>query len=154
QGIVSEASDISCQEKEGSLSFFSSEDSSSSESKEAVSTRASNYRAEFDQWYSAYPHKVAKPTALRAFVKVRKAGISLDVLIAGRDRYKQTKPPEIAWCNPGTWLNGHRWEDEPAHTAARPPPRASSTNGAAIILSKMQSGNHVYARENAGSDDY
>jgi uncharacterized protein YdaU (DUF1376 family) len=67
----------------------------------------------FESWYAGYPQKVGKGQARKAFpAALRRAG-SLDVLIAGRDRYIRTKPPTRDWCHPATWLNGDRWLDEP-----------------------------------------
>jgi hypothetical protein len=38
-------------------------------------------------------------------------------LLAGVRRYIATKPEDHPWCNPATWLNQGRWEDEPAGSA-------------------------------------
>lgn len=73
-----------------------------------------DFRAEFDIWYAPYPHKVAKPHAFKAFVKARKNGIELVMLIAGLARYIRSKPSEISWCQPASWLNGERWTDQPS----------------------------------------
>lgn len=67
----------------------------------------------FATWYAAYPKKVGKGAAERAFKAALKK-TDLDTLIAGRDRYiaatRDTDPKFIA--NPATWLNGERWADE------------------------------------------
>lgn len=103
---------------------------------EDARARERKLRAEFDEWYAGYPHKVDKPAAIRGFKKARSKGVPLETLITGRDRYIREKPAEQAWCNPATWLNGERWGDQPATVAARPPPRAAPTNGAASRLAK------------------
>lgn len=72
---------------------------------------------EFAIWWRAYPHKVDKGHAERAFVRARKLA-SLDELLAGVARYIRDKPVSRPWCNPGTWLNGKRWLDEPAESGA------------------------------------
>jgi hypothetical protein len=46
-------------------------------------------------------------------------------LLAALRRYVDTKPPDRHWCNPATWLNQGRWDDEPA-----PSPRGRGIVGA------------------------
>lgn len=67
---------------------------------------------EFEQFWSVYPRRVAKLDAQRAFVKARKVA-SLDVILAGVERYIADKPAYADWCHPATWLNRGRWMDEP-----------------------------------------
>jgi hypothetical protein len=69
----------------------------------------------FQRFWRAYPHKVGKPAAERAFHKV--AG-EIDAILSGLDRYIRNKPDERPWLNPATFLNQRRWEDEPAPTYA------------------------------------
>jgi hypothetical protein len=71
---------------------------------------------DFDQWWEAYPHKVGKGAARKAYQKAR-ATVSADELLAGVARYIADTPSDRPWCNPATWLNQERWTDEPA-----PPP--------------------------------
>ncbi len=67
----------------------------------------------FDEWWAVYPHKVAKPTAKKAFEKaIRKA--PLVSLIAGVRDYVSGKPVDRPYCNPATWLNDERWLDQPS----------------------------------------
>lgn len=67
----------------------------------------------FDQFWRAYPHRVCKGQARRAFAgAIAKA--TLDQLLDGVRRYVESKPRDIPWCNPATFLNGERWSDEPA----------------------------------------
>jgi hypothetical protein len=70
------------------------------------------HEAEFAIFYERYPRKVAKPKALEAFCRKRKAGAALDDILAGLDRYVTTKPDYADWAHPATWLNGERWNDE------------------------------------------
>lgn len=71
----------------------------------------------FDQFWNAYPHKVGKGAAARAFDKAR-GKVTFAELLAGLERYKASKPVDRPWCNPATWLNERRWEDEPAELSA------------------------------------
>ena len=68
---------------------------------------------DFDKFWSAYPKKVGKKEAKKAFTKV---GVSTDILVDAIEKQKQSKQ----WQkdngqyipNPATWLNQSRWEDE------------------------------------------
>ena len=69
----------------------------------------------FEEWWERWPHKIGKLAAEKAFEKVRKRGdVAFDRLVRGIDDYVRTKPPDRNWCNPATWLNQGRWDDEPA----------------------------------------
>jgi hypothetical protein len=76
-----------------------------------------NHAAEFDQFWKAYPNRVGKGAAEKAFHKARKAA-SLEVLLDGLHRYA-AKRDDRPWCNPATWLNQTRWlDEEPAPVGA------------------------------------
>jgi hypothetical protein len=64
-------------------------------------------------FWDAYPNKVGRPKAVTAFATARKTH-SLDVIMAGLERYKRDKPPDRQWLNPATFLNQERFNDEPA----------------------------------------
>lgn len=99
--------------------------------KRAPSVRTGKPRADpaddpdFLRFWDAYPLKAAKPRAAKAWAQaVRKA--SADVLIAAAERYRddpRRKPDYTA--HPATWLNGERWNDQPAAVN----PRATSHGG-------------------------
>lgn len=72
-----------------------------------------DYRTQF---WAKWPHKVGKPVAMRALDASRKRGVSWVALLGGIERYMRTKPPDRAWMNPATFLNGDRHEDQPAGT--------------------------------------
>lgn len=70
-------------------------------------------QAVFDKFWSAYPRKVAKGDARKAFNKVIKT-VPLHVLIDSVEKHKkseQWKDPKFI-PHPATWLNGERWEDD------------------------------------------
>lgn len=73
--------------------------------------------AEFADWYATYPHKIGRAAALKAFKTARRKA-DLPVLQAGVARYIREKPPDRPWCNPATWLNQERWNDQPAVQAS------------------------------------
>ena len=74
----------------------------------------------FERFWEAYPNKIGKIAAKKAFGKVK---VSVDVLIAAIEKQK-------AWSrwtneggrfipNPATWLNQGQWENEPPQIANR-----------------------------------
>lgn len=78
----------------------------------AVPTEA-ELKREFDAaWWPIYPLKRAKRAALKAFIKTRREGISLEQLVQGVEAYIVGKCGDYAWCHPATWLNQGRWDDE------------------------------------------
>lgn len=76
---------------------------------------------EFEQWYAAYPRKMARGAALKAFKAARKK-VSHEVLMTGLagylNRVRGSEARFIAY--PASWLNAERWADEAdAETQAR-----------------------------------
>jgi uncharacterized protein YdaU (DUF1376 family) len=81
--------------------------------KPPLGAKARERRAAFDEWWRAYPHKVGKAAAAKSYERAL-ARASPAELLDGVSRYIANKPPDRAWCNPATWLNGDRWLDQPA----------------------------------------
>jgi hypothetical protein len=68
----------------------------------------------FDLFWQLYPNKVGKKDADKSFEKVMKSGtVEFEKLMQGLHRYVR-KTDDRPWCNPATWLNQGRWEDQPA----------------------------------------
>ena len=69
----------------------------------------------FDEFWTRYPKKVGKQSALKSFAKAIKT-VDLQTLLTAIDRQKRSSQ----WSrdngqyipNPATWLNQGRWEDE------------------------------------------
>jgi uncharacterized protein YdaU (DUF1376 family) len=100
--------------KPPSNALASSSPSPSEKDSSLRSLDARELRDEFErQFWPAYPHKVGKPAALRAFCRARKA-YNINAILAGLERYAAEKPAERAWLNPATFLNQERFNDEPA----------------------------------------
>jgi hypothetical protein len=78
---------------------------------------------EFTDFWSLFPNKVGRRDAERAFDKARQR-VSFETIIAGLQRYA-SKADDRPWCNPATFLNQDRWEDQPATAPPRPPSTAS-----------------------------
>lgn len=76
----------------------------------------------FVSFWTAYPKKVAKPEAMKAWIKVAPDAELTSQIMAGLARAKQSKD----WTkddgqfipHPTTWLNQRRWEDEVGAAAA------------------------------------
>lgn len=81
----------------------------------------------FDEFWTAYPRKIAKPAAVKAWTKATKNGANPDAVIAAAARYATTRAGEDPryTAHPATWLNNERWNDQPADTTPPgddPPP--------------------------------
>ena len=68
----------------------------------------------FERFWVAYPHKVGKQDAAKAFSAALGRGVQIEPMLDALHRYIRTKPPDRAWCNPATWLRQGRWDDEPS----------------------------------------
>ena len=85
------------------------------ESKKDISPKT----ADFDGFYAAYPRKVGKDAARRAYnAAIKRADHA--TIMAGLATYTAAKAGTEAQyiAHPSTWLNQGRWDDEP-----EPPPR-------------------------------
>lgn len=75
----------------------------------------------FDRFWAAYPRKVAKVTARRAFNKIKPDDALLKTMLEAIEYYQHTDQ----WTrdsgkfipHPATWLRQKRWEDEMGETA-------------------------------------
>lgn len=86
----------------------------------------------FDEFYSIYPRKVAKPDARKAWDKAIKNGASPTAVIAGAARYRddpdrRRREPQYT-AHPATWLNGERWLDPPTERASPAETHAKPAN--------------------------
>lgn len=88
-----------------------------------ASAKRKTYPATFEAWWNAYPRKVGKLNALRAYVRaVKRIAADRDLqpadahqgLLAAAQRYGEAvrdKEPQFI-AHPATWLNGGRWDDD------------------------------------------
>lgn len=79
---------------------------------------------EFEQFWSAYPRKVGKDAARKAFAGALKRA-SLEAVAAGLNAATWPEDPQFI-PHPATWLNQGRWADDPAAAAPRAPPPVSA----------------------------
>lgn len=77
---------------------------------------------EFAEFWSIFPNKVGKRDAEKSFVAARRRA-DFAAIMAGVQRYA-AKTDDRPWCNPTTFLNQDRWNDQPAATQ-----RGSPANG-------------------------
>jgi hypothetical protein len=68
----------------------------------------------FARFWAAYPKRVAREAALKAFAAAVKRGVDPETLIAGAKRYAVERTGENAEYtkHPATWLKGGCWDDE------------------------------------------
>ena len=70
----------------------------------------------FSEFWTAYPRKVAKPEALKAWIKIKPDDDTFAAIMAGLAAAKAsrdwTKDDGQFIPHPTTWLNQRRWEDQ------------------------------------------
>jgi hypothetical protein len=67
----------------------------------------------FEQFWRKYPNKVDPSGARKKLFKAGRNGIEFATIMAGLDRYI-SKADDRHWCNPTTWINQSRWEEQHA----------------------------------------
>lgn len=67
---------------------------------------------DFDLFWAAYPRKLAKLDAMKAYGKARLTASASDIL-AGVKQYSAHLPDDVRFiAHAGTWLRAGRWMDE------------------------------------------
>jgi hypothetical protein len=80
---------------------------------EELSKKNLDTNTEFDLFWNVYPRKVAKKAAEAAFVKAIKH-TPFALILSGAGRYaNDPNRVEAYTAHPATWLNAHRWLDDP-----------------------------------------
>lgn len=90
----------------------------------------------FPEFWSAYPHKVGKPDAMKAFDRAAKR-VDFETMMDGLARYVG-KTDDRPWCNPSTWLNQDRWADQPAQVPRSNGGRRHATDELGDLISQME----------------
>lgn len=77
-------------------------------------TRTYEQTESFAEFWNAYPRKIGKQAALRAFTRATER-TDVATIIAGVQRLANDPnlPPKQYIPHPATWLNEGRWDDEP-----------------------------------------
>lgn len=73
-------------------------------------TTKKNYDLEFDQFWVAYPKKVGKLAAIKAYQKAAKIGTS-EAILYGAQCYAEAEDDPKYTKHPATWLNDGGWMD-------------------------------------------
>jgi len=85
----------------------------------------------FDTFWKAYPKKVSKANAVKAFPKAIKK-VDFDVMLKALEAHKKqdqwTKDKGKYIPNPASWLNFERWEDVLANSAKPLPTAINASN--------------------------
>lgn len=99
--------------------------------------RAAQVEAEFEEWWLAYPRKVAKKRALKCWVARRKEGVGLEQLVRAGTNYATACAPRIAKGEVEFVMHGstflgpdERWRDyleAPSSNGSRPAARPVSS---------------------------
>jgi hypothetical protein len=84
---------------------------------------------DFELFWVAYPNRVNKPAARRAFA-IAIQTVDLDTILAGVQRYADTKPAGTSWMNPATFLRNEGWNDERG-------PMRDERSGLRVALDKL-----------------
>lgn len=98
---------------------------------------------EWDTFWAAYPRKVGKLAAEKAYRKARTRATQ-EQLMTGLRAYLEHKPSYADWCHPQTWLNSGRWLDEwaPVEPQRRgcghEPPCRTGEEHVAVILAEQR----------------
>lgn len=80
---------------------------------EELSNKNLDTNSEFEIFWNVYPRKVAKKAAEAAFAKAIKH-TPFALILSGAGRYaKDPNRVEAYTAHPATWLNAHRWLDDP-----------------------------------------
>ncbi|KAA3527069.1 DUF1376 domain-containing protein [Agrobacterium vitis] len=83
--------------------------------------RAPEVDIHFEKFWEAYPNKIGRPSAQKAFSQTIKRA-SFDEIMAGVRAYA-AKTDDRQWCSPVKWLSDDRWKDQPARPPDKPPPK-------------------------------
>ena len=72
----------------------------------------------FERFWIAYPRKVAKQEALKAWRKIAPTAEQVDRMLGALELAKQRWSDPQYIPHPATWLRGERWTDEQAQASA------------------------------------
>lgn len=92
--------------------------------KPEIKPETDSFSESFNDFWKAYPKKVSKANALKAWNKLKPNGDLVREILSALERQKTS----VQWQKdngqfipyPATWLNGRRWEDEQQAVSALP----------------------------------
>ena len=92
------------------------DDRPETETETETETDISVIDALFSMFWDAYPRKVAKPEAFKAFKRAKATENDVQAMVCAIDRQglaRKVKAGESRFvCHPATWLNQERWKDQ------------------------------------------
>lgn len=105
-----------CQPDCNQTSLLSKEDKEVKEPKKARAREGERLEKSFNEFWSAYPKKIAKQQALKAWQKIKPDDELVRRILSALEQHKKS----AQWLKdngqfipyPASWLNGQRWEDE------------------------------------------
>ena len=110
--------------KLASVSTLDKEREGEKEGDKDINKRAGGASERFDRFWKAYPKKVGKGAAEKAFAKYKPDDALVEQMIRAVETAKRTeqwrKDGGQYIPNPATWLNQKRWEDEPPEIPQTP----------------------------------
>jgi hypothetical protein len=83
---------------------------------------------DFADFWDAYPRKVDKGHARKAWAKAVRKGVDPKLITKAAETFRDDPGRNPQYTpHPATWLNGERWNDDPTPTTGRstPPPQAA-----------------------------
>jgi hypothetical protein len=113
--------------------------------------RAAALRARFDRFWTGYPRKVKKASAVKSWERLVPDEELLEVMLAaiGRQRQSAQWQEERFIPYPTTWLNERRWEDETTAAAEHPAPIDGSGRRSLTAGEKTAAPSHELMRRAA-----
>jgi hypothetical protein len=80
--------------------------------------RARRAESDFEDFWAAYPRKIGKDAARKAFANAKKRA-PIEAIAAGLNSARWPTDPQFI-PHPATWLNQGRWQDDPDAIAPEP----------------------------------
>ena len=102
-------------------------------------TRTYEQPQAFLDFWAAYPRKIGKQAAMRAFIRASER-IDAETLVTAAQRMSTDPnlPPKQFIPHPATWLNEGRWDDEPYPERAATNVKEDNRAKAAELLRKIK----------------
>lgn len=104
----------------------------------------------FDQFWAKYPSKVDRAGAAKSLVRAGKKGVAFSRIMDALDAYV-AKTDDRPWCNPTTWINQARWDDQ--HAEVTPNAKAIKPGGSLIASIDAALARSIEADRNLERDE-
>lgn len=125
--------------------------------RDGTSPKHSDLQVDFARFWRAYPRKVKREHALKAWRVLKPSPELTDAILAAIEQHKHTddwvKDGGKYIPHPTTWLNGRRWEDDlgaPANGNAASDDQASRNGSRPAVLQQLQNQEAEIRKAGAG----